>query len=73
MSQKEYEHISTKRLRRLVKRTSKTLSEMQEELDRRYLEEQHSEIDHLEEHLDETEHGLANFFAFFKEVMGDKK
>lgn len=73
MSQNEYEHISTKKLRKLVKSTTKTLSEMQEELDRRYLEEQHSEIDHLEDHLDEAEHSLANFFAFFKEVMGDKK
>lgn len=73
MSENEYEHISTKKLRKLVKRTSKTLTEMQEELDKRYLNEQHSEIDHLEDHLDEAEHGLANFFAFFKEVMGERK
>ncbi len=73
MSQNEYEHISTKKLRKLVKRTSKTLAEMQQELDSRYLDEQHSEIDNLEDHIDESEQGLANFFAFFKEVMGEKK
>lgn len=73
MSENEYEHITTKKLRKLVKRTTKTLAEMQEELDKRYLDEQHSEIDNLEDHLDEAEHGLANFLAFFKEVMGDRK
>ena len=73
MSENEYENFTNKELKKLIKRTRATLKEMKAEMMRRKLEDRHAEIDHLEDHIDESERGLANFFAFFKEVMDGKK
>ncbi len=73
MAQNEYEDISTKKLKKLISRTEKTLAKLQEELEKRNLDDQHSEIDHLEEHIDEAEHSLANFVTFLKEILADKR
>ncbi len=73
MSKNEYEDFSNKKLKKLISRTRKTLKELKAELKRRKLDDQHSEIDHLEDHIDEAEHGLSNFVKFLKEVTAEKK
>lgn len=73
MTHDEYESLSTKKLKKLIKRTKETLSELQEEMDKRKLDNQHSEIDHLEDHMEEVEHGFTNFMAFLKDVLKEKK
>ncbi len=73
MSQNEYENLSTKKLKKLISRTKGTLAGLQEELKRRKLDDQHSEIDHLEDHIDEADHNLSNFVSFLKEVIAERK
>ena len=73
MTHDEYESLSTKKLKKLIKRTKATLNELQEEMDKRKLDNQHSEIDHLEDHMEEVEHGFTNFMAFLKDVLKEKK
>jgi|TARA_R110002096_G_scaffold266710_1_gene460337 hypothetical protein len=73
MTHDEYESLSTKKLKKLIKRTNATLSELQEEMEKRKLDNQHSEIDHLEDHMEEVEHGFTNFMAFLKDVLKEKK
>lgn len=73
MTHDEYETLSTKKLRKLIKQTKKTLNELKEELGKRKLDSQHSEIDHLEDHMEDVEHGFANFIAFLKDLRDKKK
>lgn len=69
----DFESLSTKKLKKLIKATKVTLNELQEELEKRKLDNQHSEIDHLEDHMDEVEHGFSNFMALLKDVLKEKK
>lgn len=73
MTQDEYESLSTKKLKKLIKGTEETLDELKNEMKKRKLYIQHSEIDHLEDHMDEVEHRFSNFMAFLKDVLKDKK
>ncbi|MBL4602785.1 MAG: hypothetical protein JKY84_08570 [Emcibacteraceae bacterium] len=73
MTHDEYESLSTKKLKKLIKQTKLTLNELQEELDKRKIDNQHSEIDHLEDHMEEVEHGFSNFMTFLKDVLKEKK
>lgn len=73
MTHDEYESLTTKKLKKLIKRTKATLNELQKELGKRKLDNQHSEIDHLEEHMEEVGHGFSNFMTFLKDVLKEKK
>ncbi|MBT5073562.1 MAG: hypothetical protein HOJ34_07940 [Kordiimonadaceae bacterium] len=73
MTNDEYESLSTKKLKKLIKQTKATLNELKEEMSKRKLDNQHSEIDHLEDHMEEVEHGFSNFMTFLKDVMDKKK
>mgnify|MGYP000235818089 CR=1 FL=1 len=73
MNHDEYESLSTKKLKSLIKRTEVTLTELKEELVKRKQDNQHSEIDHLEDHMEEVEHGFTNFMSFLKDVLKEKK
>lgn len=69
----DFESLSTKKLKKLIKATKVTLNELQVELEKRKLDNQHSEIDHLEDHMEEVEHGFSNFMTFLKDVLKEKK
>ncbi len=73
MTDDEYETLSTKKLKKLIKRTEETLDELKGEMKKRKLDVQHSEIDHLEDHMDEVEHRFSNFMVFLKDVLKEKK
>ena len=73
MTNDEYESLSTKKLKKLIKQTKATLNELKEEMSKRKLDNQHSEIDHLEDHMEEVVHGFSNFMTFLKDVMDKKK
>ena len=73
MTHEEYESLTTKKLKKLIKHTKVTLGELQEELVNRKIDNQHSEIDHLEDHMEEVEHGFTNFITFLKDVLKEKK
>jgi hypothetical protein len=73
MTHEEYESLTTKKLKKLIKHAKITLSELQEELDNRKIDNQHSEIDHLEDYMEEVEHGFTNFITFLKDVLKEKK
>lgn len=72
MTHNEYESLSKKTIEKLIKHTRITLSELEEELERRILNNQHSEIDHLEDHMEEVERGFGNFFLLLKDVINSK-
>ncbi len=69
----EYGSLSTKKLKKLIKQTNETLKDLKVEMAKRKLGSQHSEIDHLEDHLEEAEHGFTNFINFLKDVIKNKK
>jgi len=73
MTHDEYESLSTKKLKKLIKQTKATLNELKDELGKRKEDNQHSEIDHLEDHMEEVEYGFSNFMTFLKDVMKKKK
>lgn len=68
----EAQSLSTKKLKKLIKQTRETLSELEQEMKTRKLDDQHAQIDHLEEHMHETERGLKNIRSFLKTVFKDK-
>lgn len=69
----EAQSLSTKKLKKLIKQTRETLSELEQEMAARKLDDQHTEIDHLEKHMHETERSLTNIRNFLKTVFGEKK
>jgi DNA-binding transcriptional regulator GbsR (MarR family) len=73
MTHDNNEPLTTKKLKKLIKQTKSTLNDLQEELDKRKMDNQHLEIDHLEEHMGEVEHGFSNFITFLKDVLKEKK
>ena len=73
MTHDNNEPLTTKKLKKLIKQTKSTLNDLQEELDKRKLDNQHLEIDHLEEYMGEVEHGFSNFITFLKDVLKEKK
>jgi hypothetical protein len=73
MTHEEYESLTTKKLKKLIKHTKVTLGELQEELVNRKIDNQHSEINHLEDHMEEVEHSFTNFITFLKDVLKEKK
>jgi hypothetical protein len=73
MTHDEYESLTTKKLKKLIKQTKATLAELQIEMGKRKLDNQHSEIDHLEDYMEEVEYGSANFMTFLKNVLKEKK
>jgi len=73
MTQDEYKSLSTKKLKKLIKQTKVTLNQLQVEMSKRKLDNQHSEIDHLEDHMEEVEHGFSNFMAFLKDTRNKNK
>lgn len=69
----EAQSLSTKKLKKLIKQTRETLSELEQEMATRKLDDQHAEIDHLEKHLNETEQGLKNITGFLKTLFREKQ
>ena len=73
MSKDDFESISNKKLNKLIKETRETITELEDELEKRNLEKRHAEIDHLEEHMEEVEHNFSTFMTFLKTVLKEKK
>jgi len=73
MSNDNFESISNKKLNKLIKETRETITELEDELEKRNLEKRHAEIDHLEEHMEEVEHNFSTFMTFLKTVLKEKK
>lgn len=73
MSEDHYESLSNKKLNTLIKKARETLTDLEEELEKRVLEKRHAEIDHLENHIEEVEHRFSTFMAFLKNVLKEKK
>jgi hypothetical protein len=71
--QNEAHDLSTKKLKKLIKKTEATLEELKQELGKRKLDDQHEGVDHLEEHMKDAEHNLANIVNFMKTVFSEKK
>jgi|GEM_PF-1016449 len=72
MSNDNFESISNKKLNKLIKETRETITELEDELEKRNLEKRHAEIDHLEEHMEEVEHNFSTFMTFLKTVLKEK-
>ncbi|WP_438994099.1 hypothetical protein [Pseudemcibacter sp.] len=68
-----FESISNKKLNKLIKETRETITELEDELEKRNLEKRHAEIDHLKEHMEEVEHNFSTFMTFLKTVLKEKK
>ena len=68
-----FESISNKKLNKLIKETRETITELEDELEKRNLEKRHAEIDHLEERMEEVEHNFSTFMTFLKTVLKEKK
>ena len=73
MSKDDFESISNKKLNKLIKETRETITELEDELEKRNLEKRHEEIDHLEDHMEEVEHNFSTFMTFLKTVLKEKK
>lgn len=73
MSKDDFESISNKKLNKLIKETRETITELEDELEKRNLEKRHAEIDHLEEHMEEVEHNFSTFMTFLKTILKEKK
>jgi len=72
MSKDDFESISNKKLNKLIKETRETITELEDELEKRNLEKRHAEIDHLEDHMEEVEHNFSTFMTFLKTVLKEK-
>ena len=73
ISQDHIESLSNKKLHKLFKQTRDTLTELEEELEKRIVEKRHTEVDHLANHMEEVEHRFSTFMTFLKTVLKEKK
>ncbi len=69
MEHEDLSSLSHKKLKKLIKETEEVLVHLKEEMKRRKLDKQHTEINHLEEHMEDAEHNLSNLKTFIQKVM----
>lgn len=65
--------LTTDRLRKLVKETEETLTELKTELERREQLDQNQEIEHLESHMKSAELSLTTIRNFLNFLMDDMR
>ncbi len=64
---------SLKKLRKQVRKTKETLILLETELEKRQLEQQHDEIEHLEVHLEQASSSLLSLGNIFTALKGQDK
>lgn len=65
--------LTTDRLRKLIKETEETLTELKAELERREQLDQSQEIEHLENHMKSAELSLATIRNFLNFLIDDMR
>ena len=73
MEQKDFSSLSKAKLKTLIAETQEVLDQLKLELKKRTQDKQHDEIEHLEEHLEDTTHNLSNLKKFIKKVFSELK
>ncbi|PHZ84999.1 hypothetical protein [Paremcibacter congregatus] len=73
MEHEDFSGLSKGKLKSLIKETEEVLVLLKEELQKRKLDKQHEEIDHLEDHLKEAEPHLSTIKAFIQKIIEDSK
>jgi len=68
---KDIEDLTNKRLRKLISKTEKTLTDLKIELERRERESQNQEIDDLEKHMKSAEGSLTSIVNFLATIKKD--
>lgn len=67
----DLEDYSLERLRKMIAETEETLAELKTELERRQLEAQEHEIEHLEEHMKKAALSLDTIREFLKLLLDE--
>ncbi|WP_138380816.1 hypothetical protein [Luteithermobacter gelatinilyticus] len=73
MIEKDLSSLSNKKLKKMIADTEEMLAMMKEELKRRKLANQHEEVEHLEDHMNEAEHRMASLKTFLTALFKEMK
>ena len=64
---------SLKKLRKQVKKTKETLALLEAELKKRQLEQQHDEIEHLEDYMEQANSSILSLGSILSMLKNDNK
>lgn len=73
MTDKNLQALTNERLHKLINETQETLNELKDEVERRVEDDQHDDIDNLEEHMEHAELSLKTIRAFLSVLLHKNK
>ena len=73
MENDDLSSLSHKKLKKLIKETQEILNDLTKEMAKRKLDQQHDEIDHMEEHFEDAAHNLSNLKNFIQKAFSEMR